>query len=308
MTREEIPDLARSLIGCPYIYGTWGKATCSVSLRSRYASYNPTQKEITYKRCPRLRSSSPVDTCDGCKYQGLLAFDCRGFTHYVLEKAGIDISGGYVERQWSDKNWDEKGDIAAMPDLICCVFVYKNGKWKHTGLHVGGGLIIHCSGEVKEDQAVGGANKWTHYAIPKGLYTPEEIRAAHKGGFMRTMKNGSTGDDVRELQEALTSIGYYCGTADGLFGNLTAYAVKSFQRDNGLTVDGIVGPATFEALQKQLHPEEDPEPAAPELDQPELPEDDDEHDPANLVVQVSLSDWQIITECLKKALAIISKL
>ena len=262
MTKAEaVISAAESQIGSPYVYGTWGKWVCTPPLRRRYANYNPEQKAITYKRCQRLRDSSQKDTCAGCKYEGKLAFDCRGFTHYCLAQAGIEITGGFVGRQWSDANWAEKGDIAAMPDLVCCVFVYKAGKWKHTGLHIGGGRIIHCSGEVKYDTVTGGANQWTHYAVPKGLYTPEEIKAAHKGGFMRTMKKGSTGEDVRELQEMLDGIGYACGTPDGVFGNLTAYAVKSFQRDNNLTVDGVVGPATWAALEKATEPE-DPEPAA----------------------------------------------
>lgn len=245
---DTVVSTAESLLGCPYVYGTWGKAVCTPSLRSRYASYNPEQKAVTYARCQRLRESSPTDTCEGCKYQGKLAFDCRGFTHYCLAAAGIEITGGYVGRQWADSNWDEKGEIAALPDLVCCVFVYRNGKWKHTGLHIGGGDIFHCSGEVKTDRAVGGANKWTHYAVPKGLYTAEEIRAAHKGGFMRTMKMGSTGEDVRQLQEMLNALGYSCGTADGLFGNRTHAAVVVFQKHNGLTVDGVVGPKTWKAL------------------------------------------------------------
>lgn len=254
---ETIIATAESLLGCPYIYGTWGKAVCTPALRSRYASYNPSQKAITYKRCQRLRSSSPVDTCDGCKYQGLLAFDCRGFTHYCLNQAGIEITGGYVGRQWTDANWDEKGDIAAMPDLVCCVFVYRSGKWTHTGLHVGAGQVIHCSGEVKRDTITGGANQWTHYAIPKGLYSAEEIKAAHKGGYTRMLKNGSTGEDVRELQEKLNALGYDCGTPDGLFGNLTACAVKTFQRDHGLTVDGIVGPVTYAKIEEEMGGETD---------------------------------------------------
>ena len=255
MTKQElIVQTADSLIGCPYIYGTWGKWVCTPPLRRRYANYNPEQKAITYKRCQRLRDSSPTDTCDGCKYQGKLAFDCRGYTHFCLAAAGIEITGGFVGRQWSDANWAEKGDIAAMPDLVCCVFVYKSGKWKHTGLHIGGGRVIHCSGEVKYDTVSGGANQWTHYAVPKGLYTPEEIRAAHKGGYMRTMKKGSTGEDVRELQEMLNALGYSCGNVDGLFGTRTQAAVAVFQKHSGLTVDGVVGPKTWEALKAAVEP------------------------------------------------------
>lgn len=55
------------------------------------------------------------------------------------------------------------------------------------------------------------------------------------------------GEDVREVQEALTSAGIEVD-ADGIFGPATARAVTEFQGDNGLTADGIVGPATRAAL------------------------------------------------------------
>ena len=59
---------------------------------------------------------------------------------------------------------------------------------------------------------------------------------------------GSNGDTVKKIQEALKYNGYYDGTPDGIFGENTKNAVKNFQRDNGLTVDGIVGSRTMEAL------------------------------------------------------------
>lgn len=59
---------------------------------------------------------------------------------------------------------------------------------------------------------------------------------------------GSRGDDVKKIQQALKKWGYYNGAVDGIFGSATLAAVKSFQRKNGLTVDGIVGPKTAAAL------------------------------------------------------------
>lgn len=58
---------------------------------------------------------------------------------------------------------------------------------------------------------------------------------------------GDQGADVAEIQEHLASLGYDV-TADGDFGPATAEAVKSFQADNGLEVDGFVGESTYEAL------------------------------------------------------------
>lgn len=61
------------------------------------------------------------------------------------------------------------------------------------------------------------------------------------------------GDDVFTLQERLTELGYDAGRPDGIFGARTEQALRSFQRDYGLQVDGMCGAATVRAL-KQLSP------------------------------------------------------
>ena len=60
------------------------------------------------------------------------------------------------------------------------------------------------------------------------------------------IKKGSTGKKVKAIQWALQELGYNIGSSgvDGEFGNDTAAAVKKFQKDTGLTVDGIVGDKT----------------------------------------------------------------
>ncbi len=58
-------------------------------------------------------------------------------------------------------------------------------------------------------------------------------------------KIGSTGSEVRNIQSRLKSWGYYSYSVDGIYGQRTANAVKSFQRKHGLTADGICGPATL---------------------------------------------------------------
>lgn len=64
-------------------------------------------------------------------------------------------------------------------------------------------------------------------------------------------RQGSSGQTVRTIQQKLKNWGYYDGEVDGIFGSRTTAAVKYFQRSNGLTVDGIVGPATLKALGMQ---------------------------------------------------------
>ncbi|MBQ3518517.1 MAG: spore cortex-lytic enzyme [Clostridia bacterium] len=58
-------------------------------------------------------------------------------------------------------------------------------------------------------------------------------------------KYGSRGEEVRKIQNKLKELGYYTGSVDGIFGTKTQSAVKAFQRNCGLTVDGIAGPKTL---------------------------------------------------------------
>ena len=67
-----------------------------------------------------------------------------------------------------------------------------------------------------------------------------------------TLKNGDSGDEVKQLQEALTALGYDVGEADGAFGAATEEAVKQFQADSGIEADGVAGPQTLTAVNEAL--------------------------------------------------------
>ena len=68
----------------------------------------------------------------------------------------------------------------------------------------------------------------------------------------KTLSSGSRGSAVEELQKKLNFLGYSCGTVDGDYGAKTANAVREFQRKNELSVDGIAGPKTLEAIDKKI--------------------------------------------------------
>lgn len=61
-------------------------------------------------------------------------------------------------------------------------------------------------------------------------------------------KNGSSGEEVRKIQTKLKNWGYYNGSVDGIYGWQTENAVRSFQKKNGLKVDGVAGQATLNAM------------------------------------------------------------
>lgn len=65
-----------------------------------------------------------------------------------------------------------------------------------------------------------------------------------------SIKMGSRGDSVRNVQKLLADIGLYSGTLDGIFGNQTLAAVKAFQELYHLSQDGTVGKETLAYLER----------------------------------------------------------
>lgn len=61
-------------------------------------------------------------------------------------------------------------------------------------------------------------------------------------------KVGSRGNEVKAIQKNLKDRGLYKGSVDGIFGKGTSDAVKKFQKQQGLSADGIAGPATLKKL------------------------------------------------------------
>ena len=72
--------------------------------------------------------------------------------------------------------------------------------------------------------------------------------AAPSATPVTSLKLGSTGEEVRSVQRKLKDLGFYKGSVDGDFGEGTEAAVKAFQKQYGLTVDGKVGRDTMAKL------------------------------------------------------------
>lgn len=82
---------------------------------------------------------------------------------------------------------------------------------------------------------------WVHFDKRRG--SP----ACSTGGFP-TIRSESRGSYVLIAQDCLNTLGYKTGGLDGVFGSQTLNAVKSYQRREGLSVDGIVGCNTWRSL------------------------------------------------------------
>jgi hypothetical protein len=234
---EIIRQLAPLCLGWPYVFGAWGEQCTPGNRRKRVRDDHPT----ILSACPALNGSA----CSACKWgEGVRMFDCRGFTRWLLQQAGLDIAGSGATSQWDTAaNWTQRGEIAQMPDVVCVLFRRKAGRMEHTGMHLGSGRVIHCSRNVEEGALKGG--NWTHYAIPRGLYDERDIPVSPA---RRTLRKGAQGADVKTLQTFLIAWGCEPGTPDGIFGKQTDAALRAFQRAQGLTVDGVCGHATWTAL------------------------------------------------------------
>lgn len=81
-------------------------------------------------------------------------------------------------------------------------------------------------------------------SAPTAPAPPRCVQVASK----RTLREGDKGVLVTTLQRALVGKGFNPGPIDGRFGPATTRAVKCAQQANGLTVDGVVGPATWGVL------------------------------------------------------------
>ncbi|MBQ7655149.1 MAG: peptidoglycan-binding protein [Clostridia bacterium] len=261
-------------VGCPYIYGGTGKACTPDYRRARMDQY-PQYAEMIKRNCPRLMGKASA--CAGCKWAkdgvGRLAYDCAQLTRFAMAQVGIALVSG-ANSQWQKTAFAVKGEIRDMPYGMMCL-VYRedsDGKKHHTGVYCGDGYVIHAKGHdygVVREQLDKIDKPLTHYGIPAGLYTDTELRAAgiDPSGNVPTLRRGSKGELVKQLQRTLNFLLDENLTVDGIFGAKTEAAVMVFQSKMGLKADGVVGPKTWAEL-GVIEPEEPEEP-----DEDEAPEE-----------------------------------
>lgn len=243
-------------VGWAYVFGARGQYCTPANRRSRYNGTNPGKNKDNIKsKCKNFDGSG---SCSGCKWYPAGSrtrfFDCRGFTYWILLQVyGWKLMGAGATSQWNTaSNWRAKGRIAdGMPkDTLVCLFYSKDNKevtWEHTGFGYNN-ETVECSNGVQYSKTRN--KKWTHWAIPA---------CVREGGdepmpeTKPTLRRGSKGSYVTLAQSELFNKGYDLGKSgiDGDFGKATEAAVKAFQKDVGLTADGIIGPKTWEALDRQ---------------------------------------------------------
>ena len=260
--QEQAWKTGLACVGWAYVFGAYGEYCDPSNRRSRARDDHPTIKskcknfngkdEVT-AGCVNCQWYLGTDGSDESRHEGRTRFfDCRGYTRWILKQVyGFDLKGAGATSQWNTaSNWSSSGEIGTMPkDTLCCLFVRKGNVMEHTGFGLNN-ETLECSSGVQHFTTRN--KKWTHWAIPKCVGSAEGGDDG-KPEIRPTLRRGDKGSYVTLAQTALYNKGYDLGSygVDGDFGKATEEAVKRFQRDAGLTSDGVIGPKTWEALDKQ---------------------------------------------------------
>lgn len=234
---------AQTMLGQPYWYGT-----CCYKATSSLLASKTKQYPDHYKAARTARYNADIA-------KGATVADCVGLVKgfYWTNDAGKVVYGldGRPDKGANGmfNAAKVKGTIATLPE-IPGLLLYSPG---HCGVYIGGGYAIEARGfnygVVKTKVS---SRSWTHwYQCPYieydglGVDIPTQPRPL-------VYKAGATlmaGDDVLEVQNALIACGYDPGAADKKYGPKTEAAVRLFQKDYHLEVDGVVGSKTWAALE-----------------------------------------------------------
>ena len=222
-----------------YVMGCFG-APLTAANKIRYTnnhSYNRQNNRAT------MIKSASADT---------FGFDCVGLIKGVLWGwDGSDkIYGGanYASNGVPDINADTM--IQKCSELSTDFSTVEVGEavWipGHIGVYIGDGKVIECTPQWQNGVQTTTKRKWQkHGKLPYITYsqTGDDIVYIE----MNTLKVNSRGEQVKTLQRLLVGFGYDL-KIDGAFGTITDRTVRTFQRKNGLSADGIVGEKTWRKL------------------------------------------------------------
>lgn len=201
----------------------------------------------------------------GSKWIGRKVADCSGLFVWAYKQQGEKIYHGSntIFNKYTSATGSLVGEVDILPGTA--VFLVEDGRRTHIGLYVGDSAVIEARG-TKTGVIESDISEWDEWgtlaAVDYSGMAPDVVII----DSLKPLKQGDSGMTVKWLQEKLLRAGHDVGEkgADGIFGRSTKAAVEAFQRENGLTVDGIAGKKTFAALTAL---DEEPE-EVPENDEP----------------------------------------
>ncbi|MGI8316699.1 peptidoglycan-binding protein [Halobacillus mangrovi] len=187
-----------------------------------------------------------------------------------MEGIFVQISSGYrsLEEQarlygkgrpsyrWNGKNYGRSGSI---------VTYAKPGESIHNKGRAIDFFLVTKDGQTalwKVDKnwhrvgAIGKSLGFTWGGDWKSFKDYPHLELAHDSSSSAVLKRGDRGEEVKNLQRQLSELGYSLGGygVDGSFGKITDSAVRAFQKNAGIKVDGIAGPITRKKLDESVYP------------------------------------------------------
>ena len=204
---------------------------------------------------------------------GPAAFDCSGLTKRAAAQIGLDLYHG-ATTQWNRGHEDgiperygyfgASGTIETLPpNDVALLFNQDKSSLNrlvmaHTGLYDGAGRVVQAGGQYKgvSDEPLN-RRRWSHWATLSPFWAERD----GDNTVETTLRQGSIGEAVKQLQLGLISLGYDVGKntqADGKYGPATTAAVRKFQTDEGLPVTGIWALEDQNALDNALEDENGP--------------------------------------------------
>lgn len=256
ITNTDFVAYLKQMVGQPYWYGTCGYNCTSSLLKAKarqYPSHYGSSRSARYNK-----DIAAKQVCADCVGLGKgFIWTSGGGAILAAIGTGTKIVNKYGSGGCPDKSANgmfayakakklKYGTIATIPD-IPGLAVRKDG---HVGYYIGDGKVVEAQSFAKGIVITNLKDRpWTDwYEFPGIKY--KEIKEEPKPN-RATVKLGSRGAEVSTLQQKLKDLGYDIGKTgvDGKFGSKTMAAVKAFQKDKNLKVDGIVGKATWAALE-----------------------------------------------------------
>lgn len=241
-TANGLVEYVKAQIGKPYWYGSFGQLGTQSFYNQKKRQY-PSEYKWTYSSDT---ASKKVHDCVGL-IKGYLWCDSPADNTPTYNGAQDVSANGMRDR------CTKKGVISTIPE-VAGTLVFMDG---HMGVYIGNGEVIeargHAYGVVKTKLSGRGWTSWGYcpwIEYPKEEEPKKDNNSADYTIGMDYLRKGDKGEAVKALQILLIGRGYSCGDrgADGDFGTATDTAVRAFQKENGLTVDGVVGKDTMSKL------------------------------------------------------------
>lgn len=239
-TANGLVEYCLAQVGKPYWYGTYGQTATErlyLSKKEQYPKYYNWANDYPEQYGQR------VHDCTGLT-EGYLMSETP--TSRPVYRSKYDFSANGLL-----KACKESGSIDTIPEIpgVC---VFYSG---HTGVYIGNGEVVEARGHAygvvitklsERPWSNWGKHPYIDYENEEEVKTVEvELKVLRKG-----MKGYG---EIETLQRLLVSLGYKDSNGkvleiDCSFGGKTLYAVKNYQKDNDLEVDGVVGRKTWNCL------------------------------------------------------------